>query len=439
MTSVMSETAAVPDEPGNDGEPVRGGEALSSGPVRRVGYREVLARPVFRLLWWTGALGVAMDTLRMATISVLVYSGTRSPLLGGLAFGAGFAPQLVGSLLLGSLADRGRPRLLITAGQLLSACAAAVPAFVRLPVGAALVLVAVVAALAPVSSAAGSRLVAAELTGDAYVVGRSLNTMATAGAQLLGLACAGAVVGGIGPRGALLVSGGGYLFAALAVRLRLPNTAGGRSQTAGERTALVRSSWGGARALLAAPRTRIVLLAQWLPPAFAAGAEGLIVPYIGQCGLPFGDAGLLLGALATGMIIGDLIVGRWLRPASRERLVAPLTALLGLPLTAFWLRPGPATAVVLLLVAGLGFAYGLGLQRPFLAAVPAECQGQAFGLLAAGMMTIQGVGPVLFGAVAQLGSAAGAMSCAGFALLVTAGWQARITQLPPSARGLKGE
>ncbi|WP_181799172.1 hypothetical protein [Kitasatospora acidiphila] len=48
----------------------------------------------------------------------------------------------------------------------------------RLPVGAALALVAVVAALTPVSGAAGSRPVAAELTDDAYVVGRSLNTMA---------------------------------------------------------------------------------------------------------------------------------------------------------------------------------------------------------------------------------------------------------------------
>ncbi|WP_101385435.1 MFS transporter [Kitasatospora sp. GP30] len=416
----MNETAGVTDGPGP------GGRAPSGRPAPRVGYREVLARPVFRLLWWTGALGVTMDALRIATFAVLVYSRTRSPLLGALAFGLGFAPQVVGSLLLGALADRGRPRRLITAGQLLCACTAAIPALVPLPVGAALALVAVVAALTPVSGAAGSRLVAAELTDDAYVVGRSLNTMASSGAQLLGLACAGAVVGALGPRGALLVSACGYLLAALAVRLRLPDTAGRGSHGAGERAALVRSSWSGARALLAARRTRTVLLAQWLPPAFAAGAESLIVPYTGQRGLPFGDAALLLGTLPLGMLLGDLAVGRLLRPATRERLVAPLTALLGLPLVAFALRPGLVAAGVLLVVAGLGFAYGLGLQRPFLAAIPTEGRGQAFSLLAAGMMTVQGVGPMAFGAVAQLGSAAGAMSCAGVAVLLTACWQARV-------------
>ncbi|MFF7634821.1 hypothetical protein ACFZB9_16925 [Kitasatospora sp. NPDC008050] len=85
----------------------------------RATYREVLARPLFRLLFVARTLAVVADSLRITTLSVLIYATTGSPLLGALAFGVGFAPQLLGTLLLGALADRGRPRPLIIAGQLL--------------------------------------------------------------------------------------------------------------------------------------------------------------------------------------------------------------------------------------------------------------------------------------------------------------------------------
>ncbi|GAA1949743.1 MFS transporter [Kitasatospora viridis] len=415
--------------------------AHATSTTRRTGYREVLANPVFRTLWVTGALAVAADGLRITTFSMLVFASTHSPLLGALAFGVGFAPQLLGSLLLGALADRGRPRALLMTGHLLAAAVALLIALLALPVALALALVAAVCALTPVFGAAGTRLVAAELDGDAYVLGRSLTNMASSGAQLVGLACAGAVVSLLGPRGALALSAAGYLAAALTVRLRLPAAAPApapaptATATGGR---LLSGSWHGARALLADRPVRVVLLAQWLPSGFAAGAEALVVPYTGQRGLPVGVAALLLGALPVGMLLGDLLVGRLLRPATRERSVAALTALLGLPLTAFALRPGAVTAALLLGASGLGFAYGLGLQARFLAALPTERQGQGFSLLSAGLMTVQGIGPVLAGAAAQGSSAAGAMSGAGLAVLLTAAWQRQALKGSTSARPKSG-
>ncbi|WP_327066116.1 MFS transporter [Kitasatospora sp. NBC_01302] len=389
-------------------------------PAGPAGYREVLARPLFRLLFVTRTLAVVADSLRITTLSVLIYATTGSPLLGALAFGVGFAPQLLGTLLLGALADRGRPRPLIVAGHLLPALAAAAPALVWLPTAATLALVGAVSCLTPVFGAASSRLIAIELTGDAYVLGRSLSNVASSGGQLLGLAGAGAAVTVLGARGALLVSAAGYLAAALLVRLRLPALPS--SSGDGRGAAVLRHSWTGNRALLADRAVRRLLLVQWLPPAFAAGAEGLIVAYTGERGLPPGCAALLLGALPVGMLAGDLVVGRLLRPALRERLVAPLVGLLGMPLLGFALHPGVLVAVLLLAASGGGFSYGLGVQRRFLAVLPAQRQGQAFGLLSAGAMTAQGLGPALFGGLAQLGSAAGAMAGAGVALLLTAGW-----------------
>ncbi|MCX4745561.1 MFS transporter [Kitasatospora sp. NBC_01287] len=413
--------------------PTSPGPSAAPAPPARATYRAVLAHPRFRLLLLTRTLGVVADGLRITTLAVLVYAATGSPLLGALAFGIGFAPQLLGSLLLGALADRARPRPLIIAGHLLPALTAAAPALVRLPTAVTLSLIGAASCLTPVFGGAGSRLIAAELTGDAYVLGRSLSNLSSSGAQLLGLAAAGTALAGCGPRGALLLSAVGYLLAALLVRLRLPDL--DPPMAAEDSARVLHGSWTGNRALLADRAVRRQLLAQWLPLAFASGAEGLIVAYLGERGLPVACAGLLFGALPVGMLLGDLVVGRLLRPAARERLVAPLVALLGLPLLGFAWRPGVPGAALLLAVSGAGFAYGLGLQRGFLAALPADRHGQAFGLLAAGVMTVQGVGPLLFGALAQLGTPADAMAGAGAAVLLTACWIRRSVSAPPEQAG----
>jgi predicted MFS family arabinose efflux permease len=148
----------------------------------------------------------------------------------------------------------------------------------------------------------------------------------------------------------------------------------------------------------------------------------LIIPYAGQHRFASGTYALLMACLPVGMLIGDLIVGRLLRPQVRERLVTPLTAVMGLPLLAFAIGPGAGTSAVLLLLAGTGFAYGLGLQRAFLDSLPAGTQGQAFGLLGSGSMTLQGVGPACFGAIATAAGTGTAMAAAGGATVLTACW-----------------
>ncbi len=110
---------------------------------------------------------------------MLVFSATGSALLSALAFGIGFIPQLFGSLLLGSLADRLPARALITGGYALTCAAALLLALVWMPVAASLGVVALVALATPVFHGASSRLVAQSLEGDAYVLGRSLNNIAS--------------------------------------------------------------------------------------------------------------------------------------------------------------------------------------------------------------------------------------------------------------------
>ncbi|MFF4081965.1 MFS transporter [Streptomyces sp. NPDC001777] len=405
----------------------------TAGPVLgkgRATYREVLAEPRFRLLFSTRTVAITADSLRITTFSVLVFAATGSALLSALAFGIGFLPQLFGSLLLGSLADRLPPRALIAGGYALECAAALLLALVRMPIAVSLGAVALVALATPVFSGASSRLVAQWLEGDAYVLGRSLNNIAASGAQLFGLALGGAVVAVLGPHRALAVSAALYLGCALAIRIRLPRLQTGGSGGAGDEGGAVRASLRGAGLLLRARTVRRLMLAQWLPPAFVAGAEGLIVAYAGGHHFAPGRYAVLMGCLPVGMLVGDLLVGRLLRPPVRERLVVPLTALMGLPLIGFAAEPGVGVASCLLLLCGFGFAYGLGLQRPFLDALPQDGQGQAFGLLGSGSMTLQGVGPACFGPVAAGIGTGGAIALAGGAAALAAGWI--LTWHPPA-------
>ncbi|MFC5908530.1 MFS transporter [Streptacidiphilus monticola] len=394
-------------------------------------YREVLTDRRFRLLFTTRTLGIVGDTLRITTLSVLVYADTRSALFSALAFGVGFLPQLLGSMLLGSLTDSLRPRSLITAGYLLQAAGALLLGLLRLPVVLSLTVVGTVALVSPVFNGASSRLVAETLDGDAYVLGRSLNNIASSGAQLVGLAGGGIAVAALGPRGALLVAAAIQLAVAAAIRLRLPDLPALHPADG----AVVRRSWSGNGTLLRTRPVRRLLLAQWLPSAFVASAESLVVAYAGGRGFAPGSYGLLLACLPVGMLAGDLVLGRFAAPALRERLVAPLAALMGLPLLLFALDAPVLGCAGALLAAGFGFAYALGLQRAFLEALPDDRQGQAFALLGAGNMTLQGVGPAVFGAAAGVAGTGTAMAAAGASAVVTAAWIATWQRRPGPESG----
>ncbi|MGF7236442.1 MAG: MFS transporter [Frankia sp.] len=289
-----------------------------------------------------------------------------------------------------------------------------------LPVGANLAMVVPVASLTPVFAGASARLTAEVLTGDAYVLGRSLSNIAASAAQLLGLAGGGIAAAALGTRPTLLVAAAVHLVAAVAVRVRLPDLPPAARPPDEMPRSVLGQSWSGNWHLLTNPVVRVLLLAQWLPLAFIAGAESLVIPYDASRDLPTSSPGLLLACLPVGMIIGNLAVTRFARPATRERLTTPLMVLCGLPLVAFAINPPLTASAGLLTVTGSGLAYSLGIQRRFLDTTPTAIRGQAFGLLSTGVMTMQGLGPAAFGAVAEAASVGLAIALAGTATLLVA-------------------
>jgi predicted MFS family arabinose efflux permease len=350
--------------------------------------------------------------------------------MAGLAFGIGFFPQVVGGMTLMALADRLRPRPALVLGSLLEATVALVVALVAMPPWLLLVLLASVATVTPVFNAAASGLLPSLLTGDRYVLGRSLMVLTSSGSQILGLGLGGAVLAVLAPREVLLVVAGLHLVAALVSRLMLSDRP---ARVTNRSTGTVRATWRGNRALLADPAVRGQVLAQALPPALVTGAEGVVVAYVAQVGAPPSAAGLLLGTFPVGMGLGHLAVGRWCPPELRERLSLPLLLALGAPLLLMATTPPVAVAAVLLLLAGALLAYELGLQRRFLDAVPESSRGQAFGLLSTLLMFGQGLAPVAAGAVAGVWSPSAAMAVTGGTVLLSALLLARHVRLPVAA------
>ncbi|GAA0382874.1 MFS transporter [Acrocarpospora corrugata] len=425
-------------------------------------FREVFLVAEFRVLFAGQLLMVLGDSVKMLAVSVLVYAQTGSPGLSAAAYMIGFLPHAVGGVFLLSLADRLKPRPVMVAGELLRVAVCLVLAFAGLGVWAMLAVVLATSVPVSIFAAARNAVLPEVLAGDGFVLGRAIFTMTSAGAQIAGMAVGGGLLALVGPNHALLftaiLSGAGALVLRLGLRdrparataARVAGEAGGsleagaagetgeaggsleagavgEPETAGETggsvkpgaDGVVRASLRVNRALLADRRIRGLLLAGWVPITFMVGAEAVFIPYFTAQGTA-SAAGVVLAVTAAGMGVGEFVVGRFARPALRERLTLPLVVLLGLPLLGFLARPGVVVAAGLAFLAGCALAYNLGLQRRFVDAVPAGNLGQAFGLMTAGMMTCQALGGMLVGGLAELAGPAPAIALAGVAVLLSA-------------------
>jgi MFS family permease len=380
----------------------------------RATYRQVFAVREFRTLLAGFAVFLVSESMQMLALSVLIYVGTGSPLLAALAYVAGFLPQALGGTVLLAVADRWPARRVLLGFDALRCTVAVVLASGVLPPVTMVLLVFLLGGLAPIAQAARTALLPDLLPGDAYVLGRSLFTVTSAGTQVAGAAAGGVVIAVAGPAPALWLTAAACVVSALITRFGLADRP---ARHTGGGPGAVRQTWRVNRLLLADARVRGLLLAQWLPGVLMVAAEGVVVPYAAGLGRP-SAAGALLASAAAGMLVGEFAVGRFVPPRLRERLTPWLALLLGVPLLVFVLRPGVVAAAVTLAVAAAGFAYHLGLARRFLEAAPAEHRGQAFGLATTGTMTLQGLAMAGAGGLAEVLAPGTVMALAGVASMV---------------------
>lgn len=379
-------------------------------PTARVGYRDALASRELRALFAAQLVSVAGTSIAAVALTILVYRRTGSPLLASLTFALGFLPYLLGGGLLSAVVDRVRPRQLVSSCDLASALLAAALAWPAIPVPVLLALLLAIGTLSALASGARAALVRSTVSDDAYVPARSLLRIAAQLAQIGGNAGGGALLVVLSPSGALLVNAASFAFSATTVRLALAD-----HPNVGEasRATLLRDSLRGARSVLAHAELRRLLLVGWLAPMFAAAPEALAAPYVAAHHGSTTLVGWWLVALPAGLIGGDVAGIRLLTPQQQRRLVAPAATAGFLPYLAFALDPSIPVALPLLIAAGACSLYMLGLDARVRDAAPPQLFARTMTLNTAGLMTLQGVGFTLAGAIAQGIGAAAAIAVAG--------------------------
>lgn len=374
------------------------------------GYAQVFAVREFRAVFVAHALSLLGVVVSEIALSVLVYDLTGSPLMSALAFALGFLPYVVGGTVLAGVADRFPARRVLVVCDLVCAGCVALMTVPGTHIAVLLALRVGVAVVSPVFQ--GTRM--ATLTdilgdGDLFVLGRSLIRIVSQSALLVGYGLGGLLLVAVPPRHALLITVGTFCASALLLRFGTRR----RPPRGGARGALVREGLAGARQVLADRRVRPLVLLFWVPAMFAVTPEALAAPYADDLGAGPAGLGLLMCALPVGTIAGELFAGARLTPATRERVALPLVVATLTPYLLFALRPNLAVSLLLLVVAGAGTAYTLGLDQWFVRAVPEELRGRAMTVLTAGLMTGQGAGMALAGVAAEFAGVRATVAGAG--------------------------
>jgi MFS family permease len=397
----------------------------------RIGYGAALRSREFRALLAGQLVSVCGTSVAAVALTILVYRRTGSPLLASLTFALGFLPFLLGGGLLSSIVDRIRPRRLVVGCDLASAALATTMAVPAIPVPGLFALVLGIGTLLSLSSGARAALVRTSVSTEAYVPARSLIRIAVQLAQIGGNAVGGALLLLLTPSGALLVNASSFLFSAAVVRLLVADHAN-EGQPSGQ--TLLRDSLRGAREVFRHTELRRLLLLGWLVPMFSVAPEALAAPYVSQHGGSTTLVGWWLVALPLGLIAGDVAGVRTLTTRQQRRLVAPAAAAGFVPYLVFAADPSLPAALALLVLAGACSLYSLGLDGRVRDAAPQQLFARAMTLSTAGLMTLQGLGFVLAGALAQAVGSANAIALAGCCGIAATGMLMG-RELRPGSRG----
>ncbi|MGH3510170.1 MAG: MFS transporter [Nocardioidaceae bacterium] len=354
-------------------------------------YSELFSLREFRVLFGTQCLTVLSGAMGSLALGTITYKATGSPLLSALSMFGGPLVRLVGSWFLLSLSDLLPPRraMLLVAGSLLvTDLLQAIPS-VSWPMR--FVLLAIPWLVMSGTSGTAMALMSEIVPADAFVLGRSTLNISVGVMQIVGYAAAGLLLLLLSTTDLFLVAALAMAFSFALIRLGLrdrpPRATGGGVAS---RTRAVN------RRLLGSPVLRPVYLCLWVPNGLIVGCEALFVPFAVE------KAGYLFAATAAGMLAGDIVVGRFVPEAVRDRLVEPLRFLLALPYLGFVLVPSLPVAAVVGMVASFGYSASLPLQERLVTRTAPEERGQVLGLNSTGMMVMQGLGAVLGGAIAEL-------------------------------------
>jgi len=394
-------------------------------------YAAALAQSEFRAIFAASAMQITGTVVSAVVSTVLVFDRTRSPLLSSLTFTLGFIPYVFAGTLLSGIVDRVPPRRLLASCGLGSAALTAAMALPHMPVAVLFMLLLGAGTLGGLASATRGALVRSVVPEASYVPARSLIRIASQVAQVGGNPVGGLLLIALSPGGAYLVSSAALVAAAMLARFGLSPYPVVRAT---DEKALLRDSLHGVRQVFSHVPLRRLLLLGWLVPMFSVAPEALAAPYVaGRNGSP-ALIGWWLSALPLGVIAGDLL-GVWCLSPERQRRLAGLAAAASLvPYLVFFATPPITVALPLLIGAGTGSMYSLGLDSLVRRAAPEHLFARTMAVNSAGLITLQALGFALAGAAARITGPGPAIAGAGLCgILIVICIRPRWNELPGRA------
>jgi MFS family permease len=441
VQSLSRRPGDAPDSPAGVARPVSEDSGTAGrGPA----FREIFGMAEFRALWLAQLLSVAGDQLARVAMTVLVYDRTHSAVLTAATYAVTFLPWVIGGLALSGLADRLPRREVMVAcdvARMLLVCLMALISLKLAPVPALWIMVGllfVVTLLDSPFKSARSAMMPDILHGERYVLGVAVTQTTLQVGMVSGFAVGGVVVATLGVRTALLADAATFAASALLVRFRVRRRAAVTSPGTGRGSALAGLA-AGVRLVFGDRALRTFMLLGWLV-AFYVVPMGLAAPYAAQLhtSLPVPVAtGLVFAAGPFGTAVGAVVVGRMIPRGLRQKLMGPLAVAACGVLALCWLHAGLIAALLILAGSGAGASYQLAANAAFVAAVPPQRRGQAFGLANGGMQVTQGLWIVLAGAAASSGALTPAEAIAisgGLGAILAAALAITVRRLSPGSR-----
>jgi MFS family permease len=371
-------------------------------------FREVFAIGEFRALWLAQLLSVAGDQLARVAMTVLVYDRTHSALWTALTYAVTLLPWVVGGLALSGLADRLPRREVMVAcdvARMVLVCLMALVSRLASPGLALWIMVAllfIVTLLDSPFKSARSATMPDVVTRERYVLGTAIMQTTLQVGMVSGYALGGLVVAFLGVQVALLADAATFGVSALLISLWVRSRPAASAPTGAPSSQFAQVA-AGVRLVFGDPMLRTLTLLGWLV-AFYVVPMGLAVPYAASFHSPLAVpicTGLIFAAGPFGTAVGAVIFGRMSRPSVRQRLMGPMAVAACGVLVLCALHTGLSGALLIITASGICASYQLAANAAFVAAVPPERRGQAFGLANGGMQVTQGIWIVLAGAIAS--------------------------------------
>ncbi|HEX2133550.1 MAG TPA: MFS transporter [Actinophytocola sp.] len=380
----------------------------------------------FRALWLAELQSSMGDQLARVALSVLVFNRTGSAALTAVTYALTQLPDLVAGPLLGGLADRFPRRRIMVVCDLARAGLVAVMAVPGMPIVALAVLLVIMQLFAAPFTAAQAATMPVILSGDRLEIGQSIRQSTRQIGLVAGFAGGGGLVALVGTSQALALDAATFAISVVLLSVGIRPRPAPEWPEDGRRASTVRRLTAGARVVWGDRQLRALVGLAWLA-GFVVVPEGLAVPYAEEIGAGAAAAGVLLAAHPAGLVAGAIAV-RWISPARRRALMAPMAVAAIAPLAGFAAQPDLPGAIALLVVSGACGAYQITAAATFMRAVPDAHRGQAFGLAGSGLIAVQGLGVAAGGLLAQgVGSAATAIAVAAaaglpFGVLAASAW-----------------